>query len=104
MNTARGKTEDGFELQFGTNHLGHFLLTELLLPALKDSAPARIINVSSCFHDYANGREGKIHFDDLHFENGKYDGWKAYAQSKLANVRESLMALLMKVQQGGVWA
>ena len=86
MNTKWGKTEDGFELQFGTNHLGHFLLTELLLPALKDSAPARIINVSSCFHDFANGREGKIHFDDLHFDQRKYDGWKAYAQSKLANV------------------
>jgi NAD(P)-dependent dehydrogenase (short-subunit alcohol dehydrogenase family) len=86
MNTPRGKTEDGFETQIGVNHLGHFLLTELLLPTLKRSAPARIINVSSCFHDQAMGRPGDIHFDDLFFERRKYDGWAAYAQSKLANL------------------
>jgi NAD(P)-dependent dehydrogenase (short-subunit alcohol dehydrogenase family) len=80
------KTEDGFELQFGTNHLGHFLLTELLLPALKAGAPSRIVNVSSCFHDKAMGREGRIDFEDLNFERRKYDGWSAYAQSKLANL------------------
>ncbi len=86
MNTPRGKTEDGFETQLGVNHLGHFLLTELLLPILKQSVPARIINVSSCFHDRAMGREGDIHFNDPFFERSKYDGWKAYAQSKLANL------------------
>ncbi len=86
MNTPAGKTADGFESQFGTNHLGHYLLTELLLPALQRGAPARVVNVSSCFHDVANGREGRIHFDDLHFEQRPYDGWEAYAQSKLANV------------------
>jgi NAD(P)-dependent dehydrogenase (short-subunit alcohol dehydrogenase family) len=86
MNTPAGKTADGFELQFGTNHLGHYLLTELLLPALQRAAPARVVNVSSCFHDVANGREGRIDFDDLHFERRRYDGWAAYAQSKLANV------------------
>jgi len=86
MNTPFGKTKDGFETQFGTNHLGHFLLTELLLPLLKKSAPSRIINLSSCYHDKAMGREGKIHFEDLHFERAKYDGWRAYAQSKLANL------------------
>lgn len=86
MNTPPGKTVDGFETQFGTNHLGHFLLTELLLPALKQGVPARIVNVSSCYHDLAFGREGRIDFDDLHFERRRYDGWAAYAQSKLANV------------------
>jgi len=86
MNTPAGRTTDGFETQLGTNHLGHYLLTELLLPALEQAAPSRIVNVSSCYHDKAMGREGRIDFDDLHFERRKYDGWAAYAQSKLANV------------------
>jgi len=86
MNVPQGKTRDGFELQFGTNHLGHYLLTELLLPALRKGAPSRIVNLSSCFHDKAFGREGRIDFEDLHFERRKYDGWTAYAQSKLANL------------------
>jgi NAD(P)-dependent dehydrogenase (short-subunit alcohol dehydrogenase family) len=86
MNTPAGKTADGFETQLGTNHLGHFLLTELLRDLLVRSAPARIVNVSSCFHDRAMGREGDIDFDDLSFERRRYDGWRAYAQSKLANV------------------
>jgi NAD(P)-dependent dehydrogenase (short-subunit alcohol dehydrogenase family) len=89
MNPPQGKTRDGFELQFGTNHLGHYLLTELLLPALKKGAPSRIVNLSSCFHDKAFGREGRIDFEDLHFERRKYDGWAAYAQSKLANLLHS---------------
>ncbi len=86
MNTPKGKTKDGFETQFGTNHLGHFLLTELLLERLKASAPARVVNLSSCYHDIAQGRKGKIHLEDLHYEQHAYDGWDAYAQSKLANV------------------
>lgn len=86
MNTAEAKTRDGFELQFGINHLGHFLLTELLLERLKASAPSRVVNVSSCFHDRAMGREGEIDLEDLNFARRGYDGWKAYAQSKLANV------------------
>lgn len=86
MNTPKGKTADGFETQIGVNHLGHFLLTELLLDTLKTSAPARVVVVSSCYHDKAMGREGVIVLDDLHFENRKYDGWVSYAQSKLANV------------------
>ncbi len=86
MNTPAGKTRDGFETQIGTNHLGHFLLTELLLDVLKKTAPSRIVNLSSCYHDKAVGREGRIDFDDLHFERRKYDGWASYAQSKLANV------------------
>ncbi|RME21075.1 MAG: SDR family oxidoreductase [Deltaproteobacteria bacterium] len=86
MNTPQGRTADGFELQLGINHLGHFLLTELLRPMLQRSAPSRIVNLSSCFHDKAMGREGDIHFDDLHYDRRRYDGWEAYAQSKLANL------------------
>lgn len=86
MNPPLGKTREGFELQFGTNHLGHFLLTELLLDVLKATQGARVVNLSSCYHDKAMGREGRIDFEDLHFERKKYDGWAAYAQSKLANL------------------
>lgn len=86
MNSPAGKTQDGFETQFGTNHLGHFLLTELLLPALERGAPSRVVNLSSCYHDRAMGREGRIDFEDPNFERRKYDGWEAYAQSKLANL------------------
>lgn len=86
MNTPQQKTKDGFEMQFGTNHLGHFLLTELLIDTMKKSAPARIVCLSSCAHDHLNGGIGEINFDDLMFEKRKYDGWAAYCQSKLANV------------------
>jgi NAD(P)-dependent dehydrogenase (short-subunit alcohol dehydrogenase family) len=74
------KTADGFEMQFGTNHLGHFALTGLLLPALKATPHARVVTVSSFVHV-----SGAIHFDDLQWEKG-YDRWGAYAQSKLSNL------------------
>ena len=80
------KSKDGFEMQFATNHLGHFLLTNLLLDVLKASQPSRIICVSSCYHYVAMSKKGYIDFDDIHFQKRKYDGWTAYAQSKLANV------------------
>ncbi len=86
MNTPQGTTADGFETQLGVNHLGHVLLTELLLPALGRGAPSRVVNVASCYHDKAMGREGDVKLDDLMFETRRYDGWEAYAQSKLANV------------------
>lgn len=73
-------TADGYEMQFGVNHLGHFFLTFLLLDLLKHSAPSRVINVSSAAHAMGN-----INFDDLNAEKS-YHGAKAYAQSKLANV------------------
>ncbi|KAK7602730.1 hypothetical protein V9T40_006704 [Parthenolecanium corni] len=80
MMCPKGKTEDGFELQFGVNHLGHFLFTNLLLPRILNSTPARIVNVSSLAHKF-----GSIHFDDLNMEKC-YTPIGAYAQSKLANV------------------
>ena len=103
MNTPQQKTADGFEMQIGVNHLGHFLLTELLLPELKAGAPARVVNVSSCFHDKAMGREGKIDLDDLFFEKREYDGWEAYAQSKLANLLHA-RALGKRLEGSGVTA
>jgi NAD(P)-dependent dehydrogenase (short-subunit alcohol dehydrogenase family) len=86
MNTPKGKTEDGFETQFGINHLGHFLLTEMLLDLLKTSAPSRIVFVSSLAHAGIQGRVGTIDFDDLFFEHRKYDATTSYCQSKLAMV------------------
>jgi NAD(P)-dependent dehydrogenase (short-subunit alcohol dehydrogenase family) len=103
MNTGHVKTKDGFDMQFGTNHLGHYLLTELLLPALRKAAPSRIVNVSSCYHDVAQGRAGRIDFDDLHFDRRPYDGWAAYAQSKLANVLHA-KALAKRLDGTGVAA
>jgi len=73
-------TSDGFEIQFGTNHLSHFALTGLLLPSLKRSPSPRVVNVSSLA-----ARTGKIHFDDLNWEKS-YTPWGAYDQSKLSNL------------------
>jgi NAD(P)-dependent dehydrogenase (short-subunit alcohol dehydrogenase family) len=103
MNTPEGRTKDGFETQFGVNHLGHFLLTELLLDVLKKSAPSRIVMLSSCYHDIAQGREGRIDFDDLNFERRPYDGWTAYAQSKLANLLHAKV-LAKRLEGSGVVA
>jgi len=76
----RELTEDGFERQFGTNHLGHFALTGLLLPALLAAPAPRVVTVASLAH-----RTGKIEFDNLQRERG-YEGWDAYNASKLANI------------------
>jgi NAD(P)-dependent dehydrogenase (short-subunit alcohol dehydrogenase family) len=73
------RTADGFELQFGTNHLGHFALTNLLLPHV--AAGGRVVTVSSDAH-----RGGAIDFDDLNWERKRYRPWRAYGQSKLANL------------------
>lgn len=86
MNTPFGRTRDGFETQFGVNHLGHFLLTNLLTGALQAGAPSRVVNLSSFFHEFSMGRKGEIHFDDLNYRHRKFDSWEAYAQSKLANL------------------
>ncbi len=84
--TSEGRSEDGFEIQFATNHLGHFLLTELLLDILKASAPSRIVCLSSVVHAGRGNQPVKIDFDDLHFDRKPYSAMAAYAQSKLANV------------------
>jgi NAD(P)-dependent dehydrogenase (short-subunit alcohol dehydrogenase family) len=82
MATPFGRTKDGFETQFGTNHLGHFLLTVRLLPAIRRAAPgARIVNVSSAGH-----RASDIDWDDPNYEHRAYDKWEAYGQSKTANI------------------
>ena len=74
------KSEDGYELQFAVNHLGHFLLTNLLMDTLERSAPSRIVVVSSSLH-----KGGHIEFDDLNGDQD-YQPKKAYVQSKLANL------------------
>jgi NAD(P)-dependent dehydrogenase (short-subunit alcohol dehydrogenase family) len=73
------RTADGFELQFGTNHLGHFALTNLLLPSL--TPMARVVTVSSGVH-----HAGRLDFSDLNWERRRYRRWRAYGQSKLANL------------------
>jgi NAD(P)-dependent dehydrogenase (short-subunit alcohol dehydrogenase family) len=82
MAMPRRTTVDGFEMQFGTNHLGHFALTGLLLPNLLAAAhgPARVVTVSSMAHVI-----GRMNFDDLQGER-HYGRWRAYGQSKLANL------------------
>ena len=80
MATPFGHTTDGFETQFGTNHLGHFLLTTLLMPALLAAAPARVVALSSIGH-----RRSDMHLDDPNFERREYEKWAAYGQSKTAN-------------------
>jgi NAD(P)-dependent dehydrogenase (short-subunit alcohol dehydrogenase family) len=77
---TREVTPEGFERQFATNHLGHFALTGLLMPALLAAPAPRVVVVASLAH-----RAGKIHFDDLQLEK-KYKPWDAYGQSKLANI------------------
>jgi NAD(P)-dependent dehydrogenase (short-subunit alcohol dehydrogenase family) len=84
MAPPRRTTKEGFELQFGTNHLGHFALTGLLLGMLEGRTGARVVTVSSTAH-----RMGRIDFDDLHGERG-YSRWRAYGQSKLANLMFAL--------------
>jgi NAD(P)-dependent dehydrogenase (short-subunit alcohol dehydrogenase family) len=81
VSASRRLTADGIEQTFAVNHLGYFLLTNLLLDLLKKSAPSRIVNVASTGH-----YRGDIDFDDLGFAAGGYTTMKAYARSKLGNV------------------
>ncbi|KAI0851283.1 short-chain dehydrogenase [Daldinia vernicosa] len=84
MKTPEGRTKDGFELQFGTNHLSHFLLfyllKDLLLASSTPEFHSRVVNISSLGHRY-----GPVRFDNLNLE-GEYEGWSAYGQSKTANI------------------
>ncbi len=81
VSPRREVTEDGIERTFAVNHLGPFLLTNLLLDLLRRSAPARVVTVASAAH-----RDGDLPFDNLQFEHGGYGITRAYARSKLANV------------------
>jgi light-dependent protochlorophyllide reductase len=110
MATPYSKTVDGFEVQFGTNHLGHFYLTNLLMPKLSEAAPnARVVVVASAAH-----RTQQVDFDDLSAEKmykASAGTWKAYGQSKTANIlfavelnrrmRENNIGLAVALHPGG---
>lgn len=81
MALDESRTDDGFEMQFGVNHLGHFALTGQLLPTLLAAPGSRVVSMSSMGH-----RPGKMHFNDLNCEHHTYSRWGAYFQSKLANL------------------
>jgi len=82
MQCPHSQTKDGFEMQFGVNHLGHFYLTSLLVDSLKNAPNSRVINVSSRAHQ----RGGSINLDDLNWTTRPYKSFDAYCQSKLANI------------------
>ena len=81
MATPQSSTSDGFESQFGTNHLGHFVLTKALMPLIEKGADKRIVNLSSRGHHFA-----PVDFDDPNFDNRDYEPFVSYGQSKTANV------------------
>ena len=91
MAVPERRTKDGFELQIGTNHLGHFALTNLLLGRIS----GRVVTVSSTAH-----RAGRIRLDDLNWERDPYERWPAYCQSKLANLLFT-MELQRRLEQAG---
>ncbi len=93
-----GRTDTGCDLQFGTNHIGHFLFTCLLAPALIAADKARVVVLSSGGHKYCD-----IHFDDLKWEKRDYDKWLAYGQAKTANALFAL-ELNRRLQPSGVLA
>ena len=79
----RRETSDGFEAHFGVNHLGHFLLTNLLLERIRESAPARIVNVSSDALHFSSLTEK---LEDMNWDQRSFSGWRSYGDSKLMNV------------------
>jgi NAD(P)-dependent dehydrogenase (short-subunit alcohol dehydrogenase family) len=92
------RTAQGFEMQFGTNHMGHFLFTCLLAPALLAAAPGRVVNLSSGGHKFAN-----FNFDDPAYFDREYDKWQAYGESKTANILFTV-ALDKRLRERGVRA
>ncbi len=99
MGLPRTLSRDGFEMQFATNHLGHFALTAALLPLLRQRPGARVVTVTSGAQYF-----GRIDFDDLQGER-RYDRWKAYAQSKLANVMFALeLQERLNAEGPGIWS
>jgi len=95
MVPPKSETEDGFELQFGVNHLGHFALTGKLLPILENSQNPRIVCMSSIAHNM-----GKIDFEDINCKKSKYKKWARYSQSKLANLIFAI-ELDSRLKEGG---
>lgn len=99
MAPPRMCTRQGLELQFGVNHVGHYLLTRLLLPLLQAQPAARVVHVTSGAQYF-----GKLNFDDLNGER-RYDRWAAYGQSKLANVALALeLQRRLQATGSGVWS
>jgi NAD(P)-dependent dehydrogenase (short-subunit alcohol dehydrogenase family) len=96
MGIPRRRTEDGFEMQLGVNHLGHFALTAELMPALLRSPGARVVSVTSTGRHFG----AMVDPDNPHLA-GRYDPWRAYGQSKLANVHFA-MALDRRFRQAGI--
>ena len=92
------RTAQGFEMQFGTNHLGHFVFTGLIAQALLAAAPARVVNLSSGGHKFAN-----VNFEDPNYQQREYDKWQAYGESKTANALFSV-ALDARLRGRGVRA
>ena len=90
------RTADGFEMQFGTNHLGHFLLTCLIMPAVLAGAPGRIVNLSSSGHKFSD-----VNLDDPNYQQRDYDKWVAYGESKTANALFSV-ALDQRLKSQGI--
>ncbi|WP_238016388.1 SDR family NAD(P)-dependent oxidoreductase [Dactylosporangium sp. AC04546] len=87
MAAPLSRTGNGWELQFATNHLGHFALTLGLLPQLRSAGGARVVSVASSAH-----LRSPVVFDDIHFERREYEPWSAYGQSKTANILFALEA------------
>ena len=98
MATPHSYTPDSFESQFGTNHLGHFLLAHLLLPALKNAGSARVVALSSTAH-----LRSDVHWDDVNYRSRPYDKWEAYGQSKTANALFAV-GLTQKFSSEGIFA
>jgi len=98
MATPHRYTPDGFELQLGTNHLGHFLFTTLLLAALRNAGGARVVELSSTAH-----LRSDIHWDDVNYRSRPYDKWEAYGQSKTANALFAV-GLTQKFSSEGIFA
>ncbi len=92
------RTPEGWEQQFATCHLGHFLLTCSLVSALEAGSPARVVNLSSGGH-----RFGTVDFDDIHFDSRPYDKWIAYGQAKTANILFSV-ELTRRLESRGITA
>ncbi len=90
------RNADGCEHQFGTNHIGHFLFTCLLVPALASSSAARVVNLSSAGHRLAG-----VDFADPHFQRREYDKWVAYGQAKSANILFTV-ALQQRLRERGI--